>query len=191
MSIHPSASDLADLSLRRLLESLATGEGARGGGSAAALAGAMAASLVAMAARRSSSSWPEAGGIAAQARVLEQRCLTLAGTDAEAFGEGMAALDRGFEIEAPLQHSVDVLLDLGEAAGDVAVLAAATAERCEGSVRPDAVAAALLAESAVKVARVLITCNLVVVRTDERLGQIGRTEETATQSARRAVDGTS
>ena len=65
--------DYLDLRLDEFLERLATGGGAPGGGSAAALSVAFAASLVAMVARCSRDSWKEAAGVAAQAGVIADR----------------------------------------------------------------------------------------------------------------------
>ena len=62
---------------------------------------------------------------------LQARCLALARQDVEAFGRAAAALERGTDVEEPLRRTVDVLLPLGEAACDVAELAA----RRRGSLR--------------------------------------------------------
>ena len=138
--VRSSVSGLLDLSLAELLERLGGEEPGLGGGPAAALAAAMGAALVAAAARGSRDSWPEAVGVAAQAAALETRCVELAQADAAAFAEAVAALDRGSEVEEPLREAVSVLLELGETAGDVAGLAALTAERCQGTFRGDAAA---------------------------------------------------
>lgn len=157
-------------------------------GAVAAGASALAASLVAMAAGRSRASWGEAGGAAAQAATLEARSLELAQANADAYAGAAFALERGTEIEAPLRATVEALLGLGDVAADVADLAALVAEHCDPLVQADAAAASLLAESAVKVAEVLIRANLTVGPDDERLLRIARLRDEAGRSARRAVE---
>src|SRR5207244_13456511 len=67
-----------DLTVQGWLEELGEPGPAPGGGSAAAIAAAMGAELVAMAARISADSWPEAGGSAAEASTLSIRMAGLA-----------------------------------------------------------------------------------------------------------------
>src|SRR5439155_24134578 len=104
-----------------------------------------AASLVAMAARGSRDSWPEAGGVAAQALALGARAAPLAEEDAAAWIAALAAL-RGDEPdpERKLARAAEVPLLIAEAAADVGELAALTAEFGDGTFRGDATAAALL-----------------------------------------------
>jgi formiminotetrahydrofolate cyclodeaminase len=175
------------LRLDELCEQLAS-EAAPGAGSAAALTGAFAASLVAKAAKRSANSWSDAPGIAAQAHTLAARCAELARLDAEAFDAALAALKAGADVEAPLEWSIDVLLRLGEAAADVAVLAARTAERSEGTFRGDAASAAVLAEASARAAEALVQGNLTVTATDKRLARARDLTEAAADAARRALD---
>ena len=176
-----------ELRLDELCERLAS-EAAPGAGSAVALTGAFAASLAAKAAKRSVTSWPEAPGVVAQARILAARCAELARLDAEAFGEALAALDAGSGVEAPLDRAVAVLLQLGETAADVAVLAARTAEHCEGTFRGDTASAAVLAEAAARAAEALVRGNLTVTPEDPRLARARSLTETAAAAARRALD---
>jgi formiminotetrahydrofolate cyclodeaminase len=176
-----------ELRLEELCRRLAS-EGAPGAGSAAAVAGALAASLVAKAARRSVGSWPEASGVVAQAQALAARCAELAALDAEAFDEALAALDAGAGVEPPLLRAAGVLLQLGEVAADVAVLAARAAEHGEGTFRGDATSAAVLAEAAARAAETLVRGNLTVTPTDERLTRAHLLTETAAAATRRALD---
>ena len=67
-----------DLTVQGWLEQLGERGPAPGGGSAAAITAAMAAQLVGMAARLSSDSWSEAGGVSAQASALGARLAELA-----------------------------------------------------------------------------------------------------------------
>ncbi len=175
------------MSVGELCERLA-GERAPGAGSAAAVTGALAASLVAKAAKRSVGSWPDAAGVVAQARKLEARCAELARLDADAFEEALAALEANAGIDLPLARAVDVLLELCEAAADVALLASRTAEHGDGTFRCDAASAAVLAEGVARAAGALVRANLTVIASDPRLGRARSLAETAAESARRAVD---
>ncbi len=157
-------------------------------GAIAAGASALAASLVAMVADRSRGSWIDAGGAVAQAVTLEARSLELAQANADAYAGAAAALERGIEVEGPLRATVEALLGLGDVAADVADLAALAAGHCDPLVRADAEAAALIAESAVKVSEVLVRANLTVGPEDERLRRIARLRDEAGRSARRAAE---
>ncbi len=170
------------------LTQLSGESGAPAAGAVAAGASALAASLVAMVAARSRGSWVEAGGAAAQAVTLEARSLELARANADAYAGAAAALERRTEIEAPLRATVEALLGLGDVAADVAGLAALAAGHCDPLVHADAEAAALIAESAVRVAEVLIRANLTVGSDDERLIRITRLRDEAGRAARRAVE---
>jgi formiminotransferase-cyclodeaminase len=171
-----------------LLRAAAGASAPTAAGSVAGLTASMAAALVAMAAGRSRRSWPGAGGAIAQAATLQARCLELAHANDLAFAAAIAALERGADVEEPLRRTVDVLLPLGEAAADVAELAALVAARCERLVHADAEAAALLAEGAVRAIESLVRANLSVTAGDERLARIGRARESAADAARRAAD---
>jgi formiminotetrahydrofolate cyclodeaminase len=174
------------LSVADLLERVAADPAPTAAGAATGIAAAMAAALVGMAAERSRGSWTGAGGAIAQAATLQERCVELARLGAEAFAEAATALERGSDVEEPLRRTVDVLLPLGEAATDVAELAAVVSERCERLVHADAEAAALLAEGAVKAIEALVRTNLSVTPGDERLLRIGRARAAAGDAARRA-----
>ena len=179
---------VSELSLPSLWERLADPQAATGGGSAAAVAAGMAAALVAKAARRSADSWPEAAGVAAQARSLAARCLELAESDSRAFAAALQALGDRTEIDVRLDQAVVVLLAVGEVATDVAELAARTAEHCDGTFRGDAVSAALLAEAAAHGAAALVAGTLTVAEGDPRLIRARRSADAATAAARCALD---
>jgi formiminotetrahydrofolate cyclodeaminase len=148
----------------------------------------MAAALVAKAARRSSDTWPDARGVAAQAASLAARCSELADSDERAFAAALKALEERTAVERHLDETVVVLLALGETAADVAELAARTAEHCDGTFRGDAVSATLLAEAAARTAAALVQGNLTVVRDDPRLLRAKRSAEAAGAAARRALE---
>jgi formiminotetrahydrofolate cyclodeaminase len=182
----PEAPAYFDTSLGELCERLAA-ESAPGAGSAAAVVAAMAASLTAKVAGRSRGTWTEAPGVLAQAGALATRCAELARLDAEAFGTALAALEEGVAVEGPLERAAAVLLEIGEVAADVAVLAARAAEHGDGTFRGDAASAAALAEAAARASEALIATNLTVAETDERLARARSLTGVAADAARRAL----
>jgi methenyltetrahydrofolate cyclohydrolase len=167
---------------------LADPRAAPGGGAVAAVATQLATALVAKAARRSTDSWPDAPGVAAQAVSLAERCSELAEEDSRAFGAALKALEERRGIEARLEESVIALLAIAEAAADVAELAALTAEKCDGTFRGDAVTGALLAEAAGCSAAVLVASNLGVTPDDDRLAHARELAAHATAAVRRALE---
>jgi formiminotetrahydrofolate cyclodeaminase len=154
------------------------------GGAAAAEAIGLATALVITAAGRSDD-WPEAAGVVAQAEALHERCAQLAAADAQAFRDALA-----HPAAETLARSVDLPLRIAEAAVDAALLAEETADRCEGSFRGDAVAAAVLAEGAARMAEHLVAINLGVAEGDDRLRQAKRLSEEAGDAVLRSLDTT-
>ena len=185
-----------DLRLGDFLERLGTGKPAPGSGSASALTVAFAAGLVAMVARKSASSWEDAGGVAAQALSLQARAAPLALADAEVWEQALDALHDAAEngespngdLEQKLERSAVVPLQIAEAAADTASLAALAAELGEGSYRPDAAAAAVLAAAAARAAAHLVSVNLTVSEGDDRLARAHASQEAAADAARLALD---
>ena len=157
----------------------------------AAVAGAMAAALVSMAARPHGEL-----GVVAQADSLRARLLALAEEDAEVLERALESLAgrshdprveaRDFELGQALRRAADTPLAIAEAAEDVATAAADLAARIEGPEKPDAAAAALLAEAAARMAAHLVEINLATVEGDERLRRARVAAEAAGVSARRA-----
>lgn len=154
------------------------------GGVAAGEAVRLASALVVTAARRSPE-WTEAAGVIAQAEALRDRCAQLAAEDAEAFRDALArpAADT-------LARSVDLPLQIAEAAVDAALLAEETVARCEGSFRGDAATAAVLSGAAARMAEHLVRINLGVAAGDERLARARRLSEAAAEAAARVLDTT-
>ena len=185
-----------DLRLGDFLERLGTGKPAPGSGSASALTVAIAAGLVAMVARRSADSWDDAGGVAAQALALQARAAPLALADAQVWAQALDALHEASDVgvahngdlEAKLELSAEVPLQIAEAAADTAALAALAAELGEGSYRADAAAAAVLAAAGARAAGHLVSVNLTVSEGDDRLVRARASEEAAADAARRALD---
>ena len=188
------ADEYLDLKLGDFLERLGTGK--PGSGSASALTVAFAAGLVVMVARHSADSWDESAGIAAQALALQARAAPLALADAHVWLEALEALEaaRADEpppnggLEAKLDLSAAVPLEIAETAADTAPLAALAAELGEGTYRSDAAAAAVLAAAGARVAAHLVAVNLTVQEGDVRLVRARASEQVATDAAARALD---
>jgi formiminotetrahydrofolate cyclodeaminase len=179
--------EVGGLTVSELLAQLSRDEFGPAASTAAAVSAAMAAALVEMTVRRSSD-WPEARGIAAQASARRARLTELASTTSVALTEAIRALERNEGIEAPLRRTIELLVALADAAGDVGELAAHAAERADWAVRPDAVSAALLAESAVATAATLVRANLLVLPADGASDYVDRVESDALSAARRALE---
>ncbi|HWN23273.1 MAG TPA: cyclodeaminase/cyclohydrolase family protein, partial [Gaiellaceae bacterium] len=83
-------------------------------------------------------------------------------------------------------RAAELPLAIAEAAADTVVLAAYSAEECVGSVRGDVLAAAVLAESAVRVAVHLVEINLATSERDPRVLQARAVAVHAAEASRRA-----
>ena len=161
-----------------LLDELGASDPAPGSGAVAALVVAAASALLAGAARASRSSWPDAGGVVAQAALLRTRGVELAGDVAEAYARALAVLEapsgetaeeRDASIAQALSHAADLPLEIVQTAGDAASLGALVSERGEPSTHGDAAAAALLAAGAARAAASLVQINLTAVPGDPRI----------------------
>jgi formiminotetrahydrofolate cyclodeaminase len=184
-------SDYLDLSLGDFLDSLSSPGPAPGGGAAAALTVSLAAGLVTMAARRSASSWPDARGVAAQARTLLARAAPLAKSDADAWHAALEALEEppsDDQLEERLAQAAQVPMAIADTAADVAELAALVAEMGDGTYRGDAAAASVLAEAGARAAAKLVAVNLTVTSDDPRLIRARKAADAARAAAERALD---
>ena len=188
---------LPELSLRELLDLLASDERVPAGGTGAALVVAVAAGLVAKAARLSRSEWLEAGGAVAQADTLRQRALQLAQSDAVAYEDALAMLAnvehiepdrRDTAIQDALARSAEIPLLISQTACDVSHLAADVAEAGNPELGADAAVAAVLAGAAARAAGHLVDVNLATVPEDERAARGEVFASKAASAARRAVE---
>ena len=144
------------------------------GGAAAAVSAAMAAALVTMVGR-GSADWSDGAGIAAQARTLRNRLTALGADDAAVFANVLVTMrdrsgtpaQRDFALGEALLRAAEVPLAIAEAAADVAELAALATSEAAPYLRPDAAAAATLAEAAVRAATHLVEINLATVAGDQ------------------------
>jgi formiminotetrahydrofolate cyclodeaminase len=187
--------ELLDLPLREFVDKLAAEDPAPASGSAAAVLVAMAAALIAKVAR-GSPDWLAAGATVAQAENLRKRTTSLAQADADAYEEALAALRlpeglekqvRDMAIGGMLGRTLEVLLAIGDAGADVATLAAVAVEHGSLERRPDAVAAAVLADAGARAAAYLVEVNLVVTPDDERVQRARAANEVASTAARSAL----
>jgi len=129
------------------------------GGTAAAAAGAMAASLVVMVAQ-ASPAWVGGAAAADAAAGLRDRLLQLGADDVEAFAAVLAAQRATADLDGALLGAARVPLAIAECSATVAELAAAAQESGKSPLRPDAVAAAILARAATQAAAQLVGVNL-------------------------------
>lgn len=187
--------DPLGVTVAELLDTVAESSTRPGSGSAAALVVALGAALAGAAARASRGEWRDAAGVAAQADALGERARELARENAEAYQRARFALERTrampelrvAELPDVLSRSVDVLLQIGETAVDVAELSRAIATRATGDVRADAAAAAGLAAGAADAAASLVRANLVVTPEDEAALRAKRLAASAGDAARAAA----
>lgn len=161
-------------------------------GPAAARTAAAAAFLTAAVARASAASWPEAQGAAAQAVDLAERLEALAVDDERLWRRAEDALVGGglgdAELERRLRAAALAVLRISEAAGDVAELAAAVAERAGGGARGDAAAAAALAYGATRAAAHLVEVNLALPAGAPERAAAAAACGAAEAASRRALD---
>jgi formiminotetrahydrofolate cyclodeaminase len=190
----PSAAG-ADGPVEAFLDQLESPAPAPSGGTASATVAAMAAALVVMVGR-GSPGWPEGSGVAAQARALRARLTALGEEDARAYAAVHAAMRnratpgseaRDFGLGLALTEAAEVPLRIAAAAADVAELAALAAAEGKHSLRPDAAAAVILAEAAVRAATHLVDVNLATLPGDERSDRAARIAEAAETTRARAL----
>lgn len=184
---------LLELSVRDLLDSVASEAPTPGGGAIAALAAAAAAGLVEMAAR-SSHDWGERGSAVAQAKVLRERLSEVAPLNDEVYEQALAALGLPDEVDrsarreliaSSLERAAAFPLAIAEAAANVAELAAVVSEDGDPRVRADATVGAMLALGATRAAAHLVEINLGVLERDERhLRAVRLAADAAAASAR-------
>ena len=182
--------------LDELLSAIAEETPAPGGGSVAAYVTEMAAALTAMVARFSREHWDGAAGAVAQAESLRLRASPLAAENGEAYEAVLTAMRMPKDLEPEVRNTLigdtlsraaDVPLRIAETAADVAELGATLAENGNPNLRGDAVAAALVAEAATRVATNLVQINLATTETDERIGHARKLEHAAGVAVKRAL----
>jgi formiminotetrahydrofolate cyclodeaminase len=157
----------------------------------------LAAELLRGVARTSAASWPEAGGVAAQARAISRRANALARENATAHARAMEALRARGETDAEphddelgtaLYRAGELPGTIAEAACDLAELAALGSEHADPDRRADAAAVALIAAGCARAATHLVEINLGVLREDPRLAGARAAVTGADAAADRAVE---
>src|SRR4051794_40468450 len=192
----PRRNPFLDLPLGEFLDEVASPDLVPGAGFTSAVTVAMAAGLVTMTARRSLEVWPEGAGAAAQAERLRKRVIPLAEENLAAYRKAVGLLrgddladvrHRDFELSRSLEEAARIPLAIGEAAADVAALAADVAEYGEPSVRADAATAGALALAGARGAAILVEVNLTTTSGDERLARARELVADAESAAERAT----
>src|SRR5438309_1699269 len=158
-------------------------ENAPGAGPLAAEVAASAAELLAKLARGSADSWPEAAAVAAQAQQLHDRAAPLGELASRAYEEALAAAGGDHEVGRAYARAAEPPLRIAEAAADVAALAALVAGHCDPALRPDAVAAGLLAAGSARAAAELVAVNLTAGTDDARVRRADACAEEAARTA--------
>lgn len=190
------ADDLLDLSVRELLDRVASRTPEPAAGSVAAVVLGLAAGLTSMAARFSTEHWEGAEGAVERAEGLRRRSLPLAQADADSYARVLEALRvpkeqdpaaRTAGIADALEAAADVPLEIVEIGAEVAELAAEVAQHGNPNLRGDAAAGAVLAEGSVRAAATLIAINLSSHPDDERIARSSVLVSAAAEAAARAL----
>ena len=187
--------NLLDLSVRGLLDDVASEAPTPGGGAMAALTGALAAGLIEMAARNSPQ-WDMRGAVTAQAKVLRERLTELGPLNDEVYAHALAALNLPAAVGADaanavlgpsLERAAAFPLAIAEAASNVAELAAVVAEEGDHGVRAAAAAAGMRARGAPRAAPPRVENTRGVPAHDERLLRATRLAADAAAASARTL----
>jgi uroporphyrin-III C-methyltransferase len=177
---------LLDLTVRDLLDVLAAGTPAPGGGGAAALVTAMAAALAGMASRFGD------GSAATRSDDLRHRAAALADADAVAYEAFLTAVrlphedpGRPAAVADARRDAIGVPAEIGELAAEVAELAAGLARDGNPRLRGDAVAAVRIAAAAAGTAAELVAAN---VHGEEGVAELERVRVFATAARDHATE---
>lgn len=184
--------DLAGSRVLELLDALAAPQHVAGGGPAAAICAAMAAAIVTKVARASRREWVDAGGVAAQAVALRAQALSLASSDAAAYGRARSVLvrteptrsayggptgpgavpipdeERTATRAAALGDACDVPLAIAEIAAEIVALASEAARVPDRPLAADAHVAMTLAGAAARGAAELVEVKRMLTEDDPR-----------------------
>jgi formiminotetrahydrofolate cyclodeaminase len=189
---------MLDRSLREFLDEVASEAKTPASGSVAALLTAASAGLLAKVARASKNTWPEAGGIAAQAEALRDRAAPLAQLDAEEYEAALrapaeaaevAGQRRDFALGQAYARAAGPPLRIVEAAADTAELSVTVARNGNPSLRADAAAAGAFAAAAARAAAELVAVNLTASADDPRVVRAQALAEDAARAAGQAYAG--
>ena len=186
--------ELQELPLGELWDRVADGGRGMGAGAVAAATAATAASLVEMVSRASVDMWPEAAAVAGQAHALRAWATQLAQVNMETYGSAKEALEAAYSgggetasLQESLGEAMEVPLRIAELAGEVAELAARTAQSGDYDLRPDAAAATALAAASARAAAHLVSINLTATDEDPRTSAARAAAEDAEAQSRVAL----
>jgi methenyltetrahydrofolate cyclohydrolase len=194
--MHSGLDPLLDLTVRELLAQVASEDASPGSGAVAAFATALAAGLVEAAALRSEDDWPGGAEIAQRACEARERATPLVDANAVAYREAVEAMalpaggspgERNALLGTALARAAEVPLEITAIAETVAELGAVVAEHGKPSLRPDAVAATLLAGAAAAAAANLVVVNLTVTEDDPRAHRAHGLARDASRALERAL----
>lgn len=185
------ATSYGEHSVEEFLDAVASKEAAPGGGSTTAVTAGLAAGLVAMAARFSKGRPGVEDDVVETADNVRTQALGLAGADADAYAQVLAALqipkDRREEtLQQALTDASEVQLTVAQIGADVARLASVLVKTAKPDVRGDARSGLLLAEASVRSAAQLVAANVRMGDLDDDL--VRRAEALGAQ-ARTALEG--
>ena len=189
---------LLDLTVRELLSQVSSNGDSPGSGAVAALTTALAAALVEAAALRAGDEWPEGADVARRARRARKRAAPLAAENARAYRQAVQAMrgrpavaesrsERNAALGKALARAAEVPLEITTIAEEVAELGARAAEQGAASLRPDAVAATLLAGASAAAAANLVAVNLGITDEDPRAQRAHGLAHGAAQALARAL----
>ena len=145
---------------------------------------------------RGSSSWPGGVEAADRAAALRDRLLLLGADDAQAFAAVLECYrvtdvnepgDRGRELAQALLHASEVPLEIAQRAAEVVELAAGAALEGRRPMRPDAVAAVIMADAATRAASLLVGGNLASLPFGSEPGEVPRLLDEARVAQERAA----
>jgi formiminotetrahydrofolate cyclodeaminase len=187
---------LLDVTVRDLLAQVSAEDGSPGSGAVAAFTTALAAALVEAAALRAGDEWPGGAEVARLAREARERAGPLAAVNAEVYREALDAMalpaggssgERDAVLGFALARAAEVPLEIATLAEEVAALGAVAAECGKASLRPDAVAATLLAGAAAAAAANLVAVNLTMTADDPRARRAHGLAHDASRALERAL----
>jgi methenyltetrahydrofolate cyclohydrolase len=180
-----------DHTLAEFLDEVATGRPAPGAGSVAAVVVALAAGLLAMAGRQSEGASAEEA--VARAEEIRGFVAPLAQADAEDYARVIEASRRPHDdpgradaLREALSDACEVPLAVARYAAEVAALAANLAQRGNTRWRGEVITAAALAETAARMAAMLVRLNLSGLQ-DPRITQAARLAGQARRDASRVT----
>jgi methenyltetrahydrofolate cyclohydrolase len=189
--------EFADLPLNEIVESVAAREPTPGAGPSLAWTCAIAAALVEMVSAVTLRQEPESPDAVEarrdRAHLLRTTALALADRDAAAYREVLAVQRRRHEPGHPqrlrqaLADAADPLVQIVEAAREVAELASGAVAEARGGVRGEAITALVLAESVARGGVPLVKLNLASDPQDPRHAQVREAAAAATDALQRTI----